>query len=391
MTKKSLVAALALGAGLAFAGSAYSQEATAPKAPSNTFDYASHRNVPAIDNGKCYEGVIFNYKLLLDGKIAQTDKKNVNILSRWFYDIDNDGKFGKAEEDAIKRGEPIYMHEEFNKTANSKIGEFLKAAEEYQKLYNSLKETTVSKDEVSKYQARVEALEEKLREAGRACGLENKALCADVPANEEPAHQLKFDSLGQALWEDMHKPSQEVPAYEQPQPAKVKSDFKPYWALTAGVNSNAKDNIEASLGARYNPAKNFGLGVSADVGFEKGRNLETYSETLGSGRSVYGEINEKDIFSVGFSGEIKAGPFIIGGGVAKRSSLRDTIEQIKRYDEILKANSNSASASETTGKAYGGFELMGKRFGVDVIGGYKFGKSNSGAFGGIKGVIKLGK
>jgi hypothetical protein len=391
MTKKSLISALALGAGLAVAGNAYSQQATAPKAPSKTFDYASHRNVPAIDNGKCYEGVIFNYTLLLDGKIAQTDKKGVNIIPRWFYDIDNDGKFGKAEEAEIKRGNPIYMHESFGKIAGEKIGELLRAAEEYQKLYQSLSKTTVSKDEVAKYQARVEALEEKLREAGRACGLEDKALGMEI----NPSTSL--DLIPQIPYPQkivIGVPEDSNPQYEQPKPVKsvkVKSDFKPYWALTAGVNSNAKDNIEASLGARYNPAKNFGLGVSADVGFESGRNLETYSETLGSGRSVYGEINEKDIFSVGFSGEIKAGPFIIGGGVGKRSSLRDTIEQIMRYDEVLKSNSNSASASETTGKAYGGVELMGKRFGVDVIGGYKFGKSNSGAFGGIKGVIKLGK
>jgi hypothetical protein len=189
------------------------------------------------------------------------------------------------------------------------------------------------------------------------------------------------------------KPAEKPKPVKTIKPARETSGFKPYWTLTAGANSNtAFDNLEANLGTRFYPTRGFGLGVSADVGFEKGRNLETYSEQLSSGRNVYGEINEKDIFSIGFSGEIIAGPFIIGGGVEKRNSIKDTVEKIKRYDEVLKANSNSASASEISGKAYAGFGIpIGKKFGLDVIGGYKFGKSNSGAFGGAKLNIKLGK
>jgi hypothetical protein len=417
MTKKSLKA-IALATALATAGSAYAQIVK----PSDSFDYASHRNVPAID-GRSYEGVIFNYTLLLNGKISQTDKPSVNIIPRWFYDIDNDGKFGKAEEDAIKKGIPIYMHEEFNKTANAKVSEFLNAAEEYQKLYETLSKTTVSKDEVAKYQAKVEALEEKLRESGRACGLEDKALTSNLtltpklPAPEkeysdgfQSKEVPKYDPLGQALWEDMNrKPcaKQEFPVYEQPKsepkpveqpkytpkPVKeksVKEKTQSSWnlSLNAGANSNFKDNVELNAGVRLNNGI-FGIGVGADVGFENDKQLDSYSEKLASGRNFYGEVNEKDIFSVGWNGEIKVGPVFVGGGMGKRNSIEETIEKILKDGEVLKSNTNSTRESKPYWKAYGGLEIpLSKRLAVDGFGGYN---STTGAFGGAKLNIKLGK
>jgi hypothetical protein len=355
MAKKSLISVLAIGAGLALAGNATAQTAK----PNATFDYASHRNVPAID-GRCYEGVIFNYTLLLDGKIAQTDKPNVHILSRWFYDIDNDGKFGKAEEDAIKKGIPIYMHEEFNKAANAKVAEFLNAAEEYKKLYQSLSETTISKDEVAKYQARIDALEEKLRESGKACGLEEKALCAK-------------------------------PLAQEVNPAKT-SDFKPYWSLTAGADSNFEDTVGFNAGARFYPAENLGFGVSADVGFGKDKMLKSYEDILIDNLRAVGTAVGTHNLSVGLSGEVQIGPVLFGAGADYDSRIVKKSVELLEGDEVIKSNSDSIFETGFSGKVYGGVEIpISKKFGVGVIGGYKFGKSDSGAFGGVKLNFKLRK
>jgi hypothetical protein len=372
MTKKSLISALAIGAGLALAGNADAQTAK----PNASFDYASHRNVPAID-GRCYEGVIFNYTLLLNGKIAQTDKPSVKILSRWFYDIDNDGKFGKAEEDAIKKGIPIYMHEEFNKAANAKVGEFLSAAEEYKELYNSLKETTISKDEVSKYQARIDDLEKKLRESGRACGLEEKTLSfrPNLSMDLIPALPVPEEiSIG---------------GTPSAKPAKT-SDFKPYWALTAGANTNTTfDNLEANLGARFYPAKGLGFGVAADVGFGKDKILDSYEDVLIDNLKAVGTARGTNNFSLGLSGELQLGPFLLGAGADYNSRIKEKTVELLEGDEVIKSNSDSIFETGFSGKVYGGVEIpISKKFGVDVIGGYKF---NSGAFGGVKLNFKLKK
>lgn len=174
--KLGLAGLLLLGATSVFSPRIDAKPAEDKPAVLDNFDYASHR--------KGYEGKIFNYDLLSNGTASQTDKKNVNIEPIWFYDIDNDGKFGKAEMDAIKAGIPIFMHQAFNDIANAKVRKFLEIATEYSSLKEKLKDAEKNSGTQKEfYEKRISELEAKLKEYQAQNPVQNTQQ-AEIPKTE---------------------------------------------------------------------------------------------------------------------------------------------------------------------------------------------------------------
>jgi hypothetical protein len=221
----------------------------------------------------------------------------------------------------------------------------------------------------AEYESKIRALEGELKDArNKNSGFENQ-----IPkANEKPAEQIK--------------PVVKV------KPANT-SDFKPYWSLTAGANTNTTfDNLEGNVGARFYPAKGLGFGVSADVGVGKDKVLDSYEDILIDSLRAVGTERGTNNFSLGLSVESQLGPFLLGVGASYNSRITEKTVELLEGDEVIKSNSDSIFETGFSRKIYGGVEIpISKKFGVDVIGGYKFGKSGSGAFGGVKLNFKLKK
>lgn len=77
-----------------------------------TFEYASNRPEPEL-NGKIHQ-----YDFWTDGTISEVGRPNVRFANKYFWDIDGDGKFGKAEEDALDAGYLIWMNPKFDELAD---------------------------------------------------------------------------------------------------------------------------------------------------------------------------------------------------------------------------------------------------------------------------------
>jgi len=167
-----------------------------------------------------------------------------------------------------------------------------------------------------------------------------------------------------------------------------KSAKKTTSSLTLGVNSNKYfDNFGANVGFRVYPAGGIvGLGISADGIYGLDKNIESYTETLSSGRSVAGSKDKKNIYSAGLSGELQVGPLILGGGARLENSIIATDEKILKAGEVVKSNSNSVINQEVFGNVYAGIEVpVTKTFGLGATIGYDWG---NGMFFGIKSNIK---
>ncbi len=366
----------------------------------DNFDYASHRNVPLID-GRSYEGVIFNYNLLSDAVISQSDKKRVHIEPIWFYDIDNDGKFGKAERNAIKAGIPIFMHQAFNDIANKKIRKFLDIASEYSSLSEKLRQ---EENNSHMYQERVKELENKIIEyqsqlSPRGYETEKRTALPTPEVPEETKERKEVPelySIPQIGSEAEEYPSLEIP--KRPKAEKIskisrekkaKEGEKPYFSLTTQLASDSTlDDYSASLGARYNFNKHLGLGVNLDVGYGLDKLIEEYTAPLSCGRTAYGTIKDSERLSVGGSLEAQIGPLVLGAGLDSKSWLSTTLEQIKdSYGNVLKSNTNSVPSRQVFAKVYGGLEVpLTQNWKLGAVGGYNW---KDGAYAGLRTAIKL--
>lgn len=101
---------------LALAGNAYAEGAQELNSQSQDSEKITTITLPS--ERKEFEGVSFSYDILKDYSVVRTDENQTKFLPRWYYDIDNDGKFGKAEEDMISSGNPVYMGDLFDDTVN---------------------------------------------------------------------------------------------------------------------------------------------------------------------------------------------------------------------------------------------------------------------------------
>ena len=336
MANKFVKGALVAAGILAGASAAYAKPAEL-----DSFDYASQRNVPKID-GKCLAGTIRNYSLLDNGSIAQSDKDRVNFLPLWFYDIDNDGKFGKAEIEAMKKGIPVFMSDEFNNMANEKVRNFL----ELTQIYNSLQASDA--ETIKDCRKRISELEEQIANS------KNQPIQVPQPtAQSQPAT-----------------------------PSSVQKKDSLYPSIILQATTNASDVFGAGAGIGLGDSK-VRMALIADIalGLDKDK-LETYSSPLSAGRTAYGQIDLKNRFAAGLSLEGMlnvAGPFSLFAdfGFCYSNDIKTTTEKIlDKYGVALKSNVNSASDRQIFGKIAGGAKVGPVR----IFAGYD--KMN-GAFGGV--------
>jgi len=337
MTKKSLVTALSLAARLAFAGNAYAQEQKSPEVIA-TFEYQSNRPE------KEYNGKTFQYHILSDGSVVQADKPNVKFSKIWFYDINGNGKLDAEELEAPKSGTLIYMHPKFNEKANAEAK-------------RALENLIDSKEQNPNLQIE---------------------LAQSKEANKKLTQELKENS--QVNLKDTYLPyARETPIIlDEPQ---VKSDtyfpkekVNSVWSLIAGANVNSDfDKYGLSLGLRTNPFKNeeIGLGLTADFGFGKDKQVDSQRILLSRGKEFIGEINEINNHSLGLSAELQLSNFIIGGGFDYSNYISETNEKLIRGEETLDSSSNSVLEGKIYGKGYMGLEFQPtKKWGIGATIGY---------------------
>jgi hypothetical protein len=307
-------------------------------------DYASHRNVPAID-GRCYEGQIFNYDLLSDATFSETDKKGVRIRPIYFYDIDGDGKFGKAEKEAIKKGIPIFMHPAFNDLANAEVREFLERATEYSSLSEQLKQgKKLSPKEKGDYEAQLAQCRE------RICQLEKQLSGKEVPEASPEMQRPKSEY-------ELKEP--QIPQEKYQESGKQNAQNLPLeLSLILQEGSNFDFNtFETSAGLRFGNEK-FALGVLVDASIGLDKRIETYSSPLSAGRTAYGTVDNTNRFSVGLSAEAMWSHLVFGAGIDYSNLVKKTVEQINdKNGNTLKSNINSEPDRQVFGKAYVGAEI----------------------------------
>ncbi len=359
------IALMGLAAGrLGFgAARAYSEDKKEPFKLEAIKDYRSHRNAPKVDGGKCYEGVPFSYDGVLKGgfvQFVQSDEQGVHIIPIWAYDIDNDGKIGEAEEKAIKKGIPIYMHEEFNKKANEAVrNQFLKHVAEYRALkeeYESLSETSRrDKEEIRKYQEKVNKLEAGLKKEGQALGLGERELMRgvhmpDVPKEEKPV----VESLDQRK---CYLPPRDKKKGDQTQSP---SGEERNLYFIGQVKTNFSDIFGAGLGLGIGNEK-LRIDATADFALGLDKNKDSYNDVLGAGLRASGSVIDTNRWSIGgkLGARIGITPEIgldVGAGLDYIQSITKSKVNIFKNDELMKSNIDSIPNRRAFAKIYGGLE-----------------------------------
>jgi len=324
---------------------------------------SAQENKPAEDSGKTttitvpsqrkgYEGIPFTYDVL-DFYARRTDEPQTKFLPRFFYDIDNDGKFGPMEEAMQKAGIPVYMSDDFTqkfldayrKRDKEKLLEYIKQLKEFKGIRgDALK---LNRQVLDDYEKRLNDLEKKLIEQAKT----------ETPIKEKP---------------------------------KEEKDYRSVYLLAQQTANGDFNSYITSIGARLNPFKNtdIGFGANLDLGFGLDNLVDSYAGQLSAGRTASGTITDANKLSIGGSLEAQLGPFVLGGGIDYKTWVRNVVEQIlDSSGSVVKSNTNSTPDRQVFGKVYGGVEVpLGDNVKVGVIGGYN---GKDGAYFGIRGGVKI--
>lgn len=379
MTNK-LLKTIALGAALFAGANAFAEggieKAVKPAKQENEviatvalpFSYESERTEPE-NNGK-----LFFYNFLSDGTAYQIDKPTVKFAQRWFWDVDGNGKFGDAEQEAIKEGKLVYLSNTFNEKANAEQMKFLQG---FNKNYSTTKTVTGKTWGVT--------------------GLDDADANGDGEVTSEEIN--KYYGLDKKIAEA--KLLEETKSLEKEvskEPTLPKEKVNPTYSLVTGANVNADlDKYNATLGLRVNPIKQ--IGIAGSINFTKAEDENISYQEFPKFKGVYGteKINEKDRFAFGADLETSFGiplkndaviNFILGGGTRYWHSISEINEKIIRDNITLKENINSKTNNEFSGNVYGGVEAVGSKLGIGLIGGYDW---KAGAFLGARAIIPLNK
>lgn len=290
-----------------------------------TITVPSQRNYAG--DGKCYEGVPFTYDVL-DFYARRTDENQTKFLPRFFYDIDNDGKFGAMEEAMQKAGIPVYMSDDFTQ-------KFLEAYRKQDK--EKLMQLT------DDYERRLNELEKRILE-----------LSNQIPKEIPEVFEIRKSS------QDYPLPLPEAPeaqCSETPIKQKKERGYALVSLIAQGNTNSAFDSFGASIGARVGN-ETIGLGALLDFGLGFDKLVDSYSGPLSAERTAYGTVTDTNKLSIGGSLELKIGPCIFGAGADYSNWLRTTIEQIRdKYGNVIKSNTNSTPNRQAFAKGYAGFEF----------------------------------
>jgi len=290
------------------------------------FDYASHRTG--------YQGKIFNYNLLSDGSASQTDKNGVSIEPIWFWDIDNDGKFGEAEKRALKSGIQIYMNPAFNDAANAKFWEM--ASE-----YSSLKE--------------------KLKQTERGSEARDKANHELIGKYEKDLKDLRDQIAAGAPKEAT--PNASSPNPNVPEAQKKKSDLELYFDASGTTNA-----IGGRAGLRGKVAGMFGMGVSVSGAYGFPETIESVTtQPTSTGRYFSGSITNENRIKIGADLELYLGDdngsLFCGVGPAVWIYGQRTSEELRdSSNNVVKSNTNNEIKVTPSLDAYIGYNIKWFRF-----------------------------
>ncbi len=315
-----------------------------------TITVLSQRNVPEID-GRCYAGTPFTYEVL-DFYARRIDSPQTTFRPRFFYDVDNDGKWGKMEQAMEDRGIPMYMSDDFTEKfleayRNKDENELCHLTNLYEAKFNELKKV---------YDLLVKKEEQQRKTIS---DLEGKA------KDSTPVDTSKSKSTIEEKAKDVHTD------------------------LIWGLNFSAPFNTySTNAGIRVGNGK-FGLGATLDVGFGNDKLIDSYLGPLSAGRTAYGTVTDTNRMSIGGSVELQLAPFIFGIGADYATWLRTTVEQIRDTDEtVIKSNTNSVPNRQVFGKVYGGVELGSEDIKARVLAGYQ---ANQGFYLGAGTTIRLNR
>jgi hypothetical protein len=205
---------------------------------------------------------------------------------------------------------------------------------------------------------------------------------------------VKNDEINCAIKNDMQKQYAQKETLKEETPVKVKStkekkSGKTLWSLTAGAEGNTNlDNFGGNIGFRCYPnggKLGFGLAAEGSIGLDK--IIKSYRDLLIDNLSTVGNARRTNDFSLGLSGELQLGPFLIGAGAKYNSSITEKTVELFEGNDVIKSNSDSDLKKEIFGKVYAGIEVpLSSSFGLDALGGYD---GKDGIFFGLKSNIKL--
>lgn len=360
--KKSLVKALILGAGLVFAGNAYSQEQTKEPQTIATFEYQSNRPEPE------YNGKTFVYNILEDGSIVQADKPSVKFSPIWFYDVNNNGKIDEAEIEFMKSGKLIYMSSEFNEKANR----------ETKKVLESLIKPSIIKPSISE----VTNPSNSLANSTPELVYEGTLLSSQPLENQNTTSDLEELAVER---KDIDKDVVESEKNLITETKKIKTGLS---IILQPISDFEFEKKGASIGMRYDIGL-FGIGVLGNMSFSPDEVVETYmgETSTRTGRHAEGETIETQKFSLGAGLETRLGFFIAGAGINYNSAIRQSDERIMKGTETLTSNTSSFSYNNFSLNGYAGTELkISDWLKLGAIVGYD---EESGVFGGLRGTFTI--
>ena len=349
MTTKNLVKAIAVAAGLAVGGNVYAQS----KQPEviatleSTYEYPSNRQ----DKNK---GKIHTYNFLSDGTIYRLDNPKVKFSQRWFWDVDGDGKFGTAEEKAIKEGKIVYMHPKFNELASNETKKALENKVQNSGLTSNVKESILDGDYSQDLSRRTDKDEKPTTQSP----------IYPVNPSEEDAKKERREALKQIQNKESVLPEPEI--YKS-------KDKSIAIAPILGINySGIKNSAGIDAGLRLgNDDKLFNLAVLAS--YQKGFSGESNTKTTEvSPAGLYGKgISEKSDYQsfgfdvVGYFGK-EIAKIILGAGYHWATETENKTAQILREDRILNSNNVSEKLSNGVFRGYMGFDFQTKFFRPEI-------------------------
>lgn len=392
MAKKSLIAALAFGAGLAFAGNAYAQ--------SNDNFYNRTGDFMLVSN---YMNDLSRTKTTSMDDLL----KGGNVTSIYAVDAIK-GLKSRIEFLNSARGKSFYNDEERNLLIgrfNGFIAEISKEkrssnySKSLEQLSSAAKDGTISPNELLEvedgtYMIVKEGTDKKV---GKYSVLALVKLKGGKVYDEINGKKIILDYVGEVtkdkISDVIRKDITKVKIQDEKEKPAIKEEAKKtLWSLTFGVNSNSQfDNFGGSFGFRAYPFenKNVGLGIAGDVNFGLDKIVDSYKDELIDNLSAVGIVSETDNFSIGLSGEAQVGPILLGAGIDYDNKIIKKTAEILDGSDVIKSNSDSTSKKEIFGKIYVGAEIpITKAFGIGALVGYNW---KDGLYFGIKNNIKLNK
>ncbi len=325
-----------------------------------------------------YKDKVFEYNIWSDYTISRSDNPDIKFAQRWFYDIDGDGQFGKAEIDMENSGNFVYMSPQFNEEVNENIRksleQFILINEQYSEQITTLNQQIQDNQEVKRLKDRfypevpVEVEPKEMHPPYPTSDFQPKT------STEYPLHepQLEEPEVTEYHYPGKSKESEEemferlaierLKTKQEKRKPRKHEQRENVWSVVTGIDAST-DFVNGSFGVRFESKENLGIGLMVRKGVGSDRTVSEITTPI-SRQGIYGKgtINESERSMSGIGGEFKLGPFIFGGGMSNYTHTIDVTENLLRNGQVIKPNSYSKVDSEASGYLMAGLEFkLGSR------------------------------